>query len=496
MDTATPRYARIAEAFIAAIQAGRLPAGSRLPTIRQLAQELGVSVTTVLGAYTRLRDEGWISSEVGRGTFVLPPPDHTAPRRVPAQAPSATGLRLHRTATPWRRRALVTSAARLRAAFPNAADCTSGRPDPALLPLEVLQRAWTAAIAATTHADLQYSGPDPIAALADEVVALLAADGIPVSAADLIVGSSAQQFMVLALHTLATASDASRLLVAVEEPGYPTIFDTYDRADYGLVGVEVDTDGAVPASLAAALNAGARAVLLTPSAHNPTGASWSRQRMGELADVLADHPGVLAIEDDQFAGVAAVRPGSLLNDPRIADRVIYIRSFSKSIAPDMRIAVAVARPHLRRQLAEAKSFADGWSSRLAQRALAIALADRDLGHALTAARQQYAARRTAAADALNAGLSGLGGGAWRGDDGVNVWVHLPLGVDAARVVERAAALGILVAPGEPFFIQPGRHDALRINAGSVSTAVATEAGRVVAEAIQAAGVTSIDAFAV
>ena len=100
-------------------------------------------------------------------------------------------------------------------------------------------------------------------------------------------------------------------------------------------------------------------VLLTPRAHNPTGASWTVRRLGELADVLADHAGVLAIEDDRFAGITVARPGSLLNDRRIADRVVYVRSFSKSIAPDLRIAVAVAGPFLRRQLAEAKSLADG-----------------------------------------------------------------------------------------------------------------------------------------
>jgi GntR family transcriptional regulator/MocR family aminotransferase len=237
-------------------------------------------------------------------------------------------------------------------------------------------------------------------------------------------------------------------------------------------------------------------VLLTPRAHHPTGASWSRRRTAVLADVVADHPGVLVIEDDQFAGIAATRPGSLLADARIAERVVYIRSFSKSIAPDLRVAIAVARPELRRRLAEAKAYADGWTSRLAQRALAIALGDKAIDEALAAARDAYAGRRSAAAGALNANLAGAGGWAAVGDDGVNIWVHLPLEVDAARVIERAAALGVLVAPGEPFFIRPGRHDVLRLNAGSVPTEIAADAGRLVAAAILASGVTPIDTFAV
>jgi GntR family transcriptional regulator/MocR family aminotransferase len=501
-NATAPRYALIAEALQGAIGAGTLPVGTRLPTVRQLANDLGVSVTTALAAYDRLNESGWIRSEVGRGTFVVGPPSRDQNQSDPdggsTALPSAAPSKRHllRVAVPWRRRALLSSATRLRTAHPGAADCSTGRPAPALLPLPVLQRAWVEAVSATTHADLQYAGPDPIEPLARVVVSLLAADGIVATGADLVVGSSAQQFMVLALHVLAAMSDTAKLLVAVEEPGYPTIFDTYERLGYGLVSIELDEQGAVPASLDAALAAGARAVLLTPRAHNPTGASWSAERLGTLADVVADHAGVLVIEDDQFAGIAGARPGSLLNDRRIADRVVYVRSFSKSIAPDLRIAVAVAGPLLRRQLAEAKSLADGWSSCMAQRALAIALGDPELAVAMRAAREAYAARREAAAAALNAGLAGLAGGALPGDDGVNIWVHLPPDVDAAAVVEQAACGGVIVAPGEPFYVRPGRHDVLRINAGSVDVEVAARAGAIVAEAARQVMGTRAEVFAV
>jgi GntR family transcriptional regulator/MocR family aminotransferase len=360
----------------------------------------------------------------------------------------------------------------------------------------VLKRAWATALAATTHDELQYSGPEPIDALTQELLPRLAADGIAASADDLVVGASAQQFMILVPQVLAMMSGATRLVVAVEEPGYPTIFDTYERAGYSLVGVEVDAQGAIPVALDAALATGAQVILLTPRAHNPTGASWTPRRVGDLADVLADHPEVVIIEDDQFAGIAATRPGSLIADARFSDRVVYIRSFSKSVAPDLRVAVAVAGPMLRRRLAEAKSFADGWTSRLAQRALAEALADPALDEAMAGASNAYGARRAAAATTLTAGLAPLGGGALAGDDGVNVWVHLPPGIDAIAAIERSAAMGVLVAPGEPFFIRPGRHDVLRMNAGSVSAELAAAAGRIVAEATRSAATTVPDGFPV
>ena len=88
---------------------------------------------------------------------------------------------------------------------------------------------------------------------------------------------------------------------------------------------------------------------------------------------------MLAIEDDHFGDLAQDRSGSLLADARVEDRVVYIRSFSKSIAPDLRLSVAVARPRLKTLLQEAKTHADGWSSRLLQRVLAGVLQDRWIG---------------------------------------------------------------------------------------------------------------------
>ena len=105
-----------------------------------------------------------------------------------------------------------------------------------------------------------------------------------------------------------------------------------------MIGMETDEDGARPESLESAIRAGANAVLLTPRAHNPTGASWTPERLQALGDVLSRYPHVLAIEDDHFGDIADERAGSLLADPRVEDRVIYIRSFSKSIAPDLRLS--------------------------------------------------------------------------------------------------------------------------------------------------------------
>jgi DNA-binding transcriptional MocR family regulator len=497
MEPGIPRYEIIAKAIEGAIVTGRLRSGQRLSTVRRLAEQLGVSGTTIAAAYNLLSDRGWIRSEVGRGTFVTSPQIGGifvggTTRKTDMGVTGVSTISNHGSAkgprhavsdvVPWRRRALMSSATRLRSAHADLVDCSTGRPDPALLPLHVLQRVWKEAVASTTHTDLQYAGPEPVDVLSRELIPRLNSDSVPARPGEIVVGSSAQQLMVLTMQLVAAASARSEVIVAVENPGYPTIFDTYERAGYRLTGIEVDAFGAVPSSLETALREGATAVLFTPRAHNPTGASWSVERAAALANVVAAHPDVIVIEDDHFAGITTTRPGSLLADRRIEDRVVYVRSFSKSIAPDLRMAVAVARPRLRSLLTDAKSFADGWTSRVVQRTLARVLADPELDSLLAVAARAYAERRTLAAHQLHALLAPLGGGAWSGADGVNIWVHLPSGVESFQVVEQAASLGVLVAPGEPFFIRPGRGDVLRLNVGAVSADRAVEVGQILGRA--------------
>lgn len=487
-----PRYEQIAAVFEAEIAAGRLGSGSRLPAVRQLSRELGVSSATVAAAYELLNRRGWTRGEVGRGTFVRGTTDdgHTRGRasRVAQFGASQTDDVRSRPAPPrlWRQRALAASAARLRKAFERAVDCTTGRPDPALLPLAALRRALSRAIEVAEPEDLQYAGPEPVEALASQLLLRLARDGVRAQAQDLVIGSSALELLVLALD--AHIGAGRRHLVAVEEPGYSRAFDAIERAGHRLVGIELDDTGAVPGSLQAALEAGAMAVLLTPRAHNPTGVSWDAQRRAALADVLAASPDVLAIEDDHFAELAIARPGSLFADPRLAERVVYIRSFGKSIAPDLRLAVAVARPRLRAGIAEAESLTSGWSSRLTQRALASVLADPELDAALDVARRAYADRRSLVRQAITTALVPAGASA-AGDDGLNIWVQLPFGADAVEVLERAADLGVLAAPGEPYFIRPGRADVLRLTTAALDTGRAAELGaalgRAAANAVRA-----------
>lgn len=485
-DEGTRREA-IAAALQRAIAEGRLTAGQRLLPVRRLSSELGVSGATVAAAYALLQERGWTRGEVGRGTFVIGPAGSSADKQPATTAQTASSAQnqsfpISVPRAPWRRRAMIASATHLRAMYPDATDCTSGKPDPDLILKEIVVRSWRTALDETNHLDLQYASPDPADALTRALGPRLERDGIATAGVELVVGSSAQQLMVLSLSVASALWPAAPRTVAVEEPGYQTVFDAFERMGYRLVGMSVDDEGVVPDTLRRALSTGAQAVLFTPRAQNPYGASWTPSRRQALARVLAEFPSVVAIEDDQFADLASAAPGSLLSDQHLAERVIYIRSFAKAIAPDMRIAVALARPRLRNLLAEAKSFSDGWSPRLSQRALGHLLADPETDSALDAVRRNYAARRQAALWALNESLVPHGAEV-HGGDGLNLWIRLAPGTDAGAVVHRAAALGVLLSPGEPFFIRPGYTDAIRMSVSSVRPDEAAQAAGRVATAI-------------
>ncbi|HEV3125096.1 MAG TPA: PLP-dependent aminotransferase family protein [Candidatus Dormibacteraeota bacterium] len=479
-DGTKRRHEAIAAALEAALSESRLKPGDRLPTVRALARHLGVSGASVAAAYELLGRRGLTRGEVGRGTFV----SHGSlagggsadePRRRAGEPGEAVRV-------PWRRALLRSTVSRIEAAHPDAVDCAAGHPDAALLPLALLRRCYGDALASLTHRDLQYAGAEPVGVFADAVAGRLRADGVPARAEDVVVATSSLQLIDLLLGVLSL--DERAPLVAVEQPGYPTTHDSVDRHGWRPIAVDVDSEGMEPDSLDSALAAGARLVVFTPRAQNPTGASWTAQRHADLADVLARHPQAIVVEDDHAAGVVDAGPCSLASDERVRDRVVHIRSFSKAIAPDLRITAALVPPSLRAAILEEKSAADGWTSRLSQRAVALMLKDASLNAVLAEACHVYERRRRAASVPLQTPeLAATGAMLQPARSGLNLWITLPRGADQAAVLERAAAYGVVVAPGEPFYVSRGHRDAIRFTVGAVGEEAAADAATSLARAI-------------
>ncbi|MFN2451118.1 MAG: aminotransferase class I/II-fold pyridoxal phosphate-dependent enzyme [Candidatus Dormibacteria bacterium] len=380
-----------------AVREGRLTAGDRLPTIRDLATHLGLSPTTVAGAYRDLGARGVINGAGRQGTRVAARP-LVASRSGPRFAP---GIR----------------------------DLARGNPDPLLLPplAPAVARA-AAAIGTPLYGDGTSDGA--LLTLARE---RLEADGIPADHLTVVGGALDGIERVLGAHL----RPGDR--VAVEDPGYSGLLELL--AALGLVTrpVPVDDSGMSATALAATLAGGAEAVLVTPRAQNPFGSALDAERAEALRRVVTAHPHVLVVEDDHAVGVAGSPAHSLAAD---RERWSVIRSVSKALAPDLRVAVVTGDSTTVARVEGRRLLGTGWVSHLLQRTVVELWSDTEVGRTLEHARATYAQRRTALLNALAARRI-----AAHGRSGLNVWVPVD---DEAAVAGALLAEGWGVLTGERF----------------------------------------------
>jgi DNA-binding transcriptional MocR family regulator len=395
--------AEIAASVEAGVRSGALAAGARLPSVRILATTLGVSPATVASAYRTMRQRGLLETAGRHGTRVRPRPPVVGPR-----------------------------AARRLPPPPGALDLSSGEPDPRLLP-DLSRHLRHLAATASAPASYPEAGPLP------ELIALarqrLATDGVDVDRAAFTVTGGALDGIERLLTTHLRPGDR----VAVEDPGWANLLDLLAALGVEPVGVPVDDDGPTPAGLRHALAAGARAVVITTRAHNPTGAVVTAPRAGQLAAVLANHPGVLLIEDDHAAELADAPPQPLAS---ATSTWAFIRSVSKPYGPDLRLAVIAGDESTVARVEGRMRVGAGWVSTLLQRLVLALWQDQDVAAEVVEAARTYRRRRIVLREALAS--HGL---AAQGRTGINVWVPVP---DETRVVAALRDEGYAVAPGALF----------------------------------------------
>jgi DNA-binding transcriptional MocR family regulator len=306
----------------AAVRDGLLLPGEGLPPVRALAAELGLSPATVASAYRDLRLKGIARGHRRAGTRITGAPP-TAPR-PPLAVPAG------------------------------ARNLLSGSPDPRLLP--PLPRPRRGGAAANVSPRLYGDAPvsPRLAGLASE---RLAADGI--DPANLAVVSGALDGVERILGAWLRPGDR----VAVEDPGYPPLFDLLTALDLAAEPMSVDESGVRPDALAHAIGTGCRAVVFVPRAQSPTGAVWDASRAAELANVLATAPDVLVIEDDHAAEVAGAPAMTVTAGRR---RWAAVRSVSKSLGPDLRLALVAGDDVTIARVEGRQALGTGWVSYLLQ----------------------------------------------------------------------------------------------------------------------------------
>jgi DNA-binding transcriptional MocR family regulator len=389
----------------ALIRSGALPIGVRLPTVRDLAFKLGVSPATVSDAWSELRRQKMIGGRGRTGTYVFGNTVAPRPARMGSVGHFGEGVLDLTMAVPDR--SLLPPLDRALSHGGRADNLNSYERTPILTELRgAVERRWPY-----------------------EPETFLATNG----------GYNA---VYSALHALVMPGSS----IAIEDPTAMRILDIIEDLGAEILPVECDAQGPIPASLAKALLKKPMAFIYQPRTHSVTGRNISTQRLSELATALQASDCYI-VEDDGVGDISPLPPVSLGN--LFPKRVIHILSFSKSLGPDLRLAVLSSSTAVVKQIQSYRSFSSGWTSRLLQATTAWLLGDEASTRMVSQARRIYAERRAALADALHGRGVDLPAG-----DGLCVWI--PVESEQFALVTLAAH-GIAVLPGTKCSVRPTRH---------------------------------------
>lgn len=357
---------------------GRLAAGERLPSTRDLATQLGVSRKTTLDVFDRLTTEGYLRSRPGDGTFVA-----EGLIRVPTH-PADAMKHQARTQAIWSSMPVQLSMPRHDVPYP--LDFMGGVTDKRLFPFDTWRRCINHAVRLQARGRGQYHDPAGEQEMRLAVSRYLSFSRAVVSNwQDVIVTHGAQQAIDLVARVVLRPGD----VVAVEEPGYPPARAAFVAAGAKIVGVPVDEQGLIVEQLPKK----ARLVYVTPSHQFPLGMPMSLERRVALLE-WAQHQGAVIIEDDydgefRFEG----RPMEPLKSLDRAGLVAYVGTFSKTIFPELRVGYVVPPLSLNESIQKAKQISDWHTCSLTQTALAKFMLDGDFAKHLRRMHKHYEDRR-------------------------------------------------------------------------------------------------------
>lgn len=419
-DAKGPKYKKVADTIRAAVAAGSLTPGTRLPPVRELAYQLGITPGTVARAYGILTEEAVLEAEVGRGTFVAekktPVQDDVWSRQLhllEVQNPGHVSLFSPRIAD-------MGQVAAVRQALRKAADCEAAKL-------------------------LNYPTRDAYRPVREAAAAWLAQSPVgPVSENDVVLTHGGQNGLMVVLQAILRGPQP---VIMVEDLTYAGFRRAAELLRAQVVGVAMDAQGIRPDSMELAIRKSGATVLCTsPEVHNPTGQFTPLARRKQIVEIARRH-GVQIIEDDCYRLGEARAPGYRALAPELA---WHVSSISKILTPALRVGFALApegRAADLRRVAEYSYF--GLSQPLAEMAR-ILLSDPRLPDLMAEVRAEMARYVRVAVNALGAfDLT------WNPDVPF-VWLRLPPGWRAAAFTRAAEAQGVQIRSADEFALRDGR----------------------------------------
>jgi 2-aminoadipate transaminase len=366
---------------------------------------------------------------------------------------------------------------------PDILSFAGGLPAPELFPVEAIARAHAEVLAKDAAGALQYSTTEGYGPLREWIVRRLASQGLKVEVAQTLITTGSQQGIDLAARVLINPGD----FVAVESPSYLAALQAMAGYEAQFVSIPSDDAGMDVDALEEALKTkDVRVIYLVPNFQNPKGTTLVLERRRKLVALAVKHS-IAIIEDDPYGELRyrgeAVPSLASMDDAGV---VLRLGSFSKTLAPGLRIGFATGPREVIRAMTIAKQAADLHTATLPQRVAAKLLETFDFEGHLATLRKVYGERANAMLGALAATMPP--GTRWTNPEGgMFVWLTLPSGLEAQALFAAAIEAHVAFVPGDGFFAGEKRRDCMRLNFSNRPPALIEEGlvrlGRVVHRAL-------------
>lgn len=353
---------------------------------------------------------------------------------------------------------------------PEIISFAGGLPAPEVFPLEKVEEACHKVLAEQGTRALQYSTTEGYLPLREMLVRHMERYGIHVTASNVLITSGSQQALDLIGKLLINSGD--RLLV--EAPTYLGALQAFNAYQARYLTVPIDEDGLRVDLLEEELRSGPKFLYVLPNFHNPAGTTLTHERRRRLVE-LASHYGVPILEDDPYGQLRyegdhlapLVETDSELHGATAAGKpfrggVLYLSTFSKTLAPGLRVAWVVAPEEVIGRLVQMKQGADLHTSTFSQMVAYETARGGFLDQHVRKIRAVYGERRAAMLAALERHMP-LGSEWTRPQGGLFLWLTLPEGLDSAEILQAAIRSKVAFVPGRAFYPRGGGERSMRLN---------------------------------
>jgi len=345
---------------------------------------------------------------------------------------------------------------------PGVLSLAGGLPSPDTFPIQAMREASERVLRDTPREALQYAASEGFAPLREWVAAQMAVQGIKVDASQVLITTGSQQGLDLVGKVLIDAGSK----VAVESPTYLGALQAFAPYEPDVLSVACDDEGPLPDALTAAQ--GARFLYLLPNFQNPSGRCMGAQRRIALAEA-ARKLGLPIVEDNPYGDLWFDQPPPPPLASLWPEGTVYLGSFSKVLAPGLRLGYVIAPGAMMPKLLQAKQAADLHSPGFNQRVVHEVIRNGFLDQHVPTIRARYKAHRDAMRAALEAHMPR--GCRWNVPvGGMFFWIELPEGIDATALLPKAVELGMAYVPGAAFFAERPRANTLRLSFVTVAPA--------------------------